>query len=207
MVTGQVKGDYQAKDKLIDKYLRLVKSLLSEFQEVKVRHVPRAQNSKADLLSKLATTKGTSQHQTLIEATLQTLSYDQEVMAATTMTTWMTPYIQYLQNNTPEDRREVRRLKRQACFYTLLDGQLYRHGFVAPLLKCVGGDQADYIMREVHLRIYGQHGRSMPLTTKVLRARFYWPTLRKDYVNFFRCCDAYQRNANIGRTPVKALHA
>ncbi|XP_072088173.1 uncharacterized protein [Arachis hypogaea] len=56
VVTSQVNGSYQARDSLLQKYLEKVKDLSRKFEEVTIHHVPRERNTRADLLSKLAST-------------------------------------------------------------------------------------------------------------------------------------------------------
>jgi len=54
LVTGQVTGEYQAKDPQMSAYLRYVKMLKGTFATFELVHVPREQNARADLLAKLA---------------------------------------------------------------------------------------------------------------------------------------------------------
>ncbi|XP_072087256.1 uncharacterized protein [Arachis hypogaea] len=57
VVSSQINGTYQARDSLLQKHLETVKNLSEEFDEVVVQHVPRETNTRADLLSKMASTK------------------------------------------------------------------------------------------------------------------------------------------------------
>jgi len=54
LVTKQVTGEYQAKDPYLASYLMYVMILKATFSLFDLVHVPRKQNSRADLLSKLA---------------------------------------------------------------------------------------------------------------------------------------------------------
>ena len=54
LVTGQVTGEYQAKDPQMAAYLRYVEMLKGAFAMFELVHVPREQNARADLLAKLA---------------------------------------------------------------------------------------------------------------------------------------------------------
>jgi len=54
LVTGQVTGEYQAKDPQMATYLRYVEVLKGAFAAFELVHVPREQNARADLLAKLA---------------------------------------------------------------------------------------------------------------------------------------------------------
>ncbi|XP_068477211.1 uncharacterized protein [Phaseolus vulgaris] len=53
-VTGQVTGEYQAKDPQMSAYLRYVEMLKGTFATFELVHVPREKNARADLLAKLA---------------------------------------------------------------------------------------------------------------------------------------------------------
>jgi ribonuclease HI len=54
LVAEQIAGTYEAKDSTMAPYLAKVKSLKQHFNYYEVQHVPRAENSEADALSKLA---------------------------------------------------------------------------------------------------------------------------------------------------------
>ena len=54
----------------------------------------------------------------------------------------MTPYKRYLVDGTlPLEPTEARKIKKTSAKYTLIDGELFRHGFTHPILVCVSGDQ------------------------------------------------------------------
>jgi len=68
LVTGQVTGEYQAKDPQLALYLRYVMLLKAAFSTFELVHVPREQNSLADLLFKLASSgKGGQQRSVILE--------------------------------------------------------------------------------------------------------------------------------------------
>ena len=56
LVVKQIEDTYEAKGEKMILYLRKVQELLRKFVLVQVRHIPRAENSRADALAKLATT-------------------------------------------------------------------------------------------------------------------------------------------------------
>ena len=57
LIIGQIKGDYEVKEERMQKYLRLTKHLIVEFDEVEFVQVPRNQNMVADEISKLASSE------------------------------------------------------------------------------------------------------------------------------------------------------
>ena len=57
LVIRKIKGEYEAKEGRMQKYLRLTKHLTQEFDRVEFVQVPRSQNMVADKVSKLASSK------------------------------------------------------------------------------------------------------------------------------------------------------
>ena len=56
LVLKQIEDSYEAQSEKMILYLEKVQEFLKKFVRVQVRHVPRAENSRADALAKLATT-------------------------------------------------------------------------------------------------------------------------------------------------------
>ena len=56
LVVKHIKDSYKARGEKMILYLKKVRELLKKFTRVQVRHVPRAENMRADALAKLATT-------------------------------------------------------------------------------------------------------------------------------------------------------
>ena len=71
LVTGQVTGEYQAKDPQMAAYLRYVEVLKGAFAAFELVHVLREQNGRADLLAKLATLGKGGRQRTVIQETLK----------------------------------------------------------------------------------------------------------------------------------------
>ena len=72
LVTGQVTGEFQAKDPQMAAYLECVQELKSSFVSFEVVHVPREKNARADLLAKLASSGKGGRQRTVIQETLKT---------------------------------------------------------------------------------------------------------------------------------------
>ncbi|XP_056688961.1 uncharacterized protein [Spinacia oleracea] len=54
LIVSQVKGEYEAKDEAMIKYLERVRQEVQQLSNFEVQHIPRFENNKADALSKLA---------------------------------------------------------------------------------------------------------------------------------------------------------
>jgi len=70
--TGQVNGEYQAKDPQMAAYLRYVQFLKGSFVVFELVNVPRKQNARAHLLAKLASSGKGGRQRTVIQETLKT---------------------------------------------------------------------------------------------------------------------------------------
>jgi len=122
--------------------------------------------------------------------------------------TWMTPYRRYLANGIlPAELEEGKKIKRNAARYTLVDGILFRHGFTHPILTCMSGDECTRIMAELHEGICGSHVRGRSLASKVIRARFFWPTVQEDYVRYAQRCKQCQMHADWNKAPPEELRS
>ena len=60
-------------------------------------------------------------------------------------------------------------------------------------------------MKEVYERIYGNHSGSWSLVHKLIRAGYYWPTMRKDAQTYVKACDKCQKFSNVIRQPTEEL--
>jgi ribonuclease HI len=70
LVASQVTGELQVKEDHLQKYVQLVLEKMKEFETVEVTHVPREQNARAYILSKLASTRTTNRNKTVIQEVL-----------------------------------------------------------------------------------------------------------------------------------------
>ncbi|XP_074336596.1 uncharacterized protein LOC141673754 [Apium graveolens] len=131
------------------------------FKEVKLECVPREKNSNADALAKM----GSQQEAVLlgsIPLEVQEIPSIPEIeimqVDEAPKETWMTPILAYICEGTlPEDKFKARRLRYQAARYVIYDKVLYKRGFNQPLLRCVDKEEENYILREVHEGICGNH--------------------------------------------------
>ncbi|GAU10124.1 hypothetical protein TSUD_420000, partial [Trifolium subterraneum] len=211
LVASQVSGEYQTKEERLLEYLNLIRAKLAKFKETEVKHVPREHNARADVLSKLASTRRKKAgNQSLIQETLTKPSIEKtaEVMhiCAVDEQSWMSPVYNFLKSNTlPVDAKEAAKIRKRACSYVLLDDKLYRRGFSIPLLKCVEEARVEFILQEIHEGINGQHIGGRSLARKALRAGYYWPTMQIDARDHVLKCDKCQRHGDMHLAPANEL--
>ncbi|XP_072074345.1 uncharacterized protein [Arachis hypogaea] len=137
-----------------------------------VQHIPREMNTRADLLSKLASTKpGTGNH-----SLIQGITKEPAVALHLTKLapSWMDSIADFLQNGKlPQDEKEAKAVRREAAKYTIIQDQLFKKGLSQPLLKCLHPNQTDYVLREVHEGCCGHHIGGKALARKLIRAGYY----------------------------------
>ena len=168
LVVGQVLGEYQVKDDLLLQYCHKVVEAMKEFEEVTVHHIPRAENARADRLSKLAEGKEKGQLKTIIRQTLMRPSAG-ECATTDRSAYWIGEVRELLKRcEAGEEMRPTER--RRALRFVIIGEDLYKRGFTAPLLKCLSADEAGYVMNEVHNSICGMHTGRRTMKARILRA-------------------------------------
>ena len=190
VVRNQVSGDYEYKGERMKRYLKQAKRRMDGLQ-AKIVQIPRGENEQADRLVKAAS----ADHMVVPN---KVLSFVQllplidviNVQEVGFKSNWTTPLISYLKDGTlPDNKKAARKLKVQAARFVMIRDVLYKRGFSCPYLRCLRPEEADYVMREVHEGICGNHSRSRSLVHKLIRAGYYWPTMQKDAQTYFKACD------------------
>ena len=120
----------------------------------------------------------------------------------------MMPYRRHIADGIlPAEPVEGKRIKRNSTRYVLLDGVLFRHGFTHPILRCMSGNECARIMSELHEGICGSHVGVRSLASKVVRAGFYWPSVREDCVRYAQWCKQCQMHADWHKAPPEELRS
>nr|KYP49908.1 hypothetical protein KK1_028299 [Cajanus cajan] len=85
----------------------------------------------------------------------------------------------YLKKGTlPEDKDEARKMRMRSAKFAIIKDELFKRGVSTPLLKCVTASQVAYVIKEIHQGICDMHFGARSIATRVLRAGYYWPTLK-----------------------------
>ena len=107
LVVRQIEDTYEAKSERMILYLQKVRDLLKKFVLVQVKHVPRAENSRADALAKLATASQedlgrTTPVEYLAEPSID--PYSMVVAPVESVPSWMDPIWDYIiDGSLPDD--------------------------------------------------------------------------------------------------------
>ena len=168
-------GDYEAKEERMQKYLRLTKHLIQEFEGVEFEQVPRSQNTAADEISKLASSEyGRMDEELAMEIQKHPSIKDVQTFMIQDGSSWMTPILSFLQDgHLPQDPGEARKIRKRAALFTILNDVLYKIGFSMPYLKCVDADEAKSILEEIHGGICGNHAGPRSLVNKAIRTGYF----------------------------------
>ncbi|XP_057994332.1 uncharacterized protein LOC131174593 [Hevea brasiliensis] len=146
LVVSHVKGEWELKEENLRPYLEYAKKLLFSFEEVIMKHMPRAQKQMADALATLASLweKGDQKlTQPVILMRSRIPCYEGLIIAHLDLKDEMKWYEdirrylevrEYPQSANSRDRAIIRRLPTQ---FTLAGGQLHKRFFEGILLLCV----------------------------------------------------------------------
>ncbi|XP_062006106.1 uncharacterized protein LOC133723312 [Rosa rugosa] len=196
LVVNQVGGDFQAKEPHLSRYQSLTKTLL---QRCLISHtialIPRAQNTKADAVARLATSPPNIDIGSLKMEILEKPSIDKSfseifLTESKCRPSWMDPFIDYLSKGIePTNRTIATRLRRRATLYTVQEGKLYRKGRSFSLLKCIS------------LEVCGNHAVARNLAFKALRTGYYCPTIEQDAKRIASACLKCHQFANSPLAP------
>nr|KYP45464.1 Retrotransposable element Tf2 [Cajanus cajan] len=106
----------------------------------------------------------------------------------------------------PEDKDEARKVRLKSAKFVIIRDELFKCGLSTPLLKCLIAPQAAYVIEEIHRGICGMHFGARSMAIRVLRAGYYWPTLKSDCQAYMQKCKECQQFGNTHRQPPEALH-
>ncbi|CAL2239815.1 unnamed protein product [Prunus armeniaca] len=181
--------------------------LLQKFQAYEIRQINRSENSHADALSRLASAINDRIRRTMpVEILSHPSTTTAEVCTVRYKDTWMSPIYAFLTNGTlPTDKSQARKLRYRSARYTVIDDVLYKRDYTMPYLKCLTKEQGDYVLREVHSGVCGDHSGSRSLAHKVFRQGYFWPTLHQDANVLVKKCDKCQRFGSVPHIPAEPL--
>ncbi|XP_072088163.1 uncharacterized protein [Arachis hypogaea] len=128
-------------------------------------------------------------------------------MSITHTDDWRIPYLEYINTSIiPRYETNPQNFKRKASLFTTVAGELYRRGFSHPLLKCLGRNEANKVMNEIHEGVCGNYIGGQDLAAKIIRTGYYWPTMKRNCITKVKTCDNCQKHAAISMRPAEVMH-
>ena len=105
----------------------------------------------------------------------------------------------------PDDPKEASKVRTRSARFTNHKGSLHKRDFFTSILKCIAGKYTEYVLREVHESVCGNHIGARALAGKVLRQGYYWPTIGSDVIDLVRRCKICQEHVKISHLPSEPL--
>ncbi|KAI3744713.1 hypothetical protein L1987_57804 [Smallanthus sonchifolius] len=185
------------KGEKLSKYLTVVKQLSMEFQTFNITQVPREDNTEADTLANLDSAlkipegikipiihilspvieKINEVSNTEEEADIQDLESSQG--------SWILPIKKYLQDGEiPSDEKNHNAFRVRVSRFIILQNVLYRKSIADPYLRCLEDPKAHEVLKDIHEGDCGNHNEGRALFSRILMTGYYWPTMRKDAVDY-----------------------
>jgi hypothetical protein len=120
--------------------------------------------------------------------------------------TWYKDILYFLQELKPLDglgKNKARALKFKAVRYCLIDQALYLKDPLGVFLRCLEPQESHKVMFDFHSGLCGGHHLWKTTAHKILRARYYWPTLFPNVCREIRACIKCQKFS--GKQQLKSL--
>ena len=114
---------------------------------------------------------------------------------------WIDLIITYIKDsNLPVDPLEARKVKVSSSRFTIQNDELYKRGISQPYLKCLNLEDVEYVLREIHEGVCGNHFGPRSLVRQVDHAGYFWPTMQKDAAQVVQRCDKGSFKVEISST-------
>jgi hypothetical protein len=167
------------------KYLQAVRSMEKFFIGITVRSFPRNYNKEADAIAKATTLLEPLPSDVFYETTSMRSAADEaaspKFVNAIQSEDWRAPIVAGVRGYyVAEDGFTNKRVAIRARNYHLIDGNLYRKGVCAPLLKCISVTEGKQLLHEIHSGMCSHHLGRRALVQKAFRQGFYWPSAVTD---------------------------
>jgi Reverse transcriptase-like len=132
----QINEEIRVLDDNLLKYKDQLSRLKEHFDKVDILHIPRGRNSQAYALSKLVVSGNLDKDRPIIVMEIPKPSIDVpilEVFPVEEVSTWFTPIWEYLTGGVLSgDKLLARKIRRISSMYVILNGQLYKRGYLRP---------------------------------------------------------------------------
>ena len=170
VITSQVNGDYKCKGEWMKKYLEQERKWVENDLQDKFVQILREENEQVDHLAKAESIKHMLISSKVLSFVQLSLIIDGMVVQEIgSKGNWTILIVSYLRDDTlPNNKEAVRKLKVQVAQFVLIKDIMYKRGFSRPYLRCLTTEEVDYVMREVHEGICGNHSGSRSSVHKLI---------------------------------------
>ncbi|XP_050919307.1 uncharacterized protein LOC127136832 [Lathyrus oleraceus] len=214
LVIIQVNGDWDTRDHQLIPYKKHVLKLVPYFDEITFHHIPREENQLVDALATLASmfkvkwkNEAPFFHLNYLDEPAYCLAAEDEADGQP----WFYDIMKFLENQeylvdvSITDNKYLQKLS----FKFFLSGWvLYKRNYDSVLYRCVGKQEANWIIMEIHEASFGTHVSGNTMVNKILRVSYYWMTMEVDchrHVQTCHKCQIYTDKIHVSPTPLNIL--
>ncbi|XP_022869246.1 uncharacterized protein LOC111388701 [Olea europaea var. sylvestris] len=176
LVVGQIEGTFERKEEKMSLYCLKVHDLQRQFKSCEIINISRADNGKADALSRLVFMGIDGLERTVhVKLVMEpSITHGVGVMDIDHEPSWIDPIVEFINNgNLPEDPRLSRSIKSRASRYCMIGGVLFRRSFTLPYLRRLKPSESSRALAEVHEGVCGNHQGARALAFKLIRYGYY----------------------------------
>jgi hypothetical protein len=200
LVAVHIGKTYKAKKPDMMKYLQTVRSMEKFFLGITVKSFPRHYNKEVDAIAKATALLEPLPPDVFYEATTVRSAADEatppKFVNAIHSEDWRAPIVAAIKGYyEAEDGVIDKSVAIRARNYHIINGNLYRKGVCAPLLKCISVTEGKQLLHEIHSGMCSHHIGTRALVQKVFCQGFYWPSAVADAHDIVRQCLECQRHA------------
>ncbi|VFQ89999.1 unnamed protein product [Cuscuta campestris] len=208
LVVSQIKGEFNTKEKRMHLYKEAALELHKTLKGYELVQIPRAENTKADVLSKLSNDSPEHISKLAHVEDLGSPSIHVQLISVVTEETsgWIAELIRYKQDGIlPNGETAARLIKHREPTYVIENGRLYKRSYNGTLLRCIDEAVAGQIMEEVHEGICATHQGPFSMARRIVLQGYFWPTMVKDCARRAKRCKVCQVDGIKWRTPIGRL--
>jgi hypothetical protein len=193
LIAGHIGKTYKAKKPDMMKYLQAVRSMEKFFLGITVKSFPRHYSKEADAIAKATALLEPLPLDVFYETTSVRSAADEatppKFVNAIHSEYWCARIVVAVMGYyAAEDWAIDKRVAIRARNYHIIDGNLYRKGVCAPLLKCISVTEGKQLLHEIHSGMCSHHFGTRALVQKAFRQGFYWPSAVADAHDIVRQC-------------------
>ncbi|XP_049376908.1 uncharacterized protein LOC125841784 [Solanum stenotomum] len=213
LLIHQVQREWAVKNPKITLYVQYIQKLCKTFCKIEFRHTPRTQNELADALASIASMikhPDTSYIDPVDIEIKEQFVHCSYIEVEPDSLPWYFDIKKYLETGTyPENAtfNQKKSIRRMTNNFFPSGEILYRRTPDLGLLRCVGTSESVKLMEQIHAGVCGTHMNGLTLAKKILRAGYFWMTMKHDCYNFVQNCHKCQVHGDLIQVPPRELNA
>ncbi|KAJ1428322.1 hypothetical protein SESBI_09053 [Sesbania bispinosa] len=223
-------------EKKLAAYKDMALSLMGRLKEWEISHAPRVENKHVDALATIGSKEERGQEGFIFSFKRIQIPSSNVLFKEEIPSDWRKPIINQLkakifnkavkdyQEINAKDRRvlaihedtlewllpptpiEADKLHKKAPRYFLKDGELFKERILGEVLRCLGRDEKEKVMGEIHGGVCDRHQGGKSLWIELLRVGYYWLNMKEAAMHFARCCKQCQKHDNLIHSSAASMH-